>query len=157
MATVGQVGQLVTAELRERIDKLEAVVEDGGTDLAEVARIADELGELVHTIGPTYREVERMLSPALRGDFSPEHQDRQREEGSSAVNRLTKDELLERAREANVQGRSSMSKEELAQAVEAEESLSKDELLERARQADLPGRASMTKEELRTALHDPRA
>jgi hypothetical protein len=47
-----------------------------------------------------------------------------------------------------------MTKEELAQAVEAEESVTKDELLERARDAQIEGRSSMTKEELRDALHE---
>jgi hypothetical protein len=47
-----------------------------------------------------------------------------------------------------------MSKEELAAAVEAEESVTKEELLERARDADIEGRSAMTKEELRDALRD---
>jgi post-segregation antitoxin (ccd killing protein) len=67
---------------------------------------------------------------------------------------VTKEELLEQARDLHVEGRSSMTKEELAQAVEAEESVTKDELLERARDANIEGRSSMTKEELRDALHE---
>jgi hypothetical protein len=43
----------------------------------------------------------------------------------------TKVELLERAREVNLPGRSSMSKDELEKAVEAEEQVTKDELLVR--------------------------
>src|SRR5206468_525212 len=54
--------------------------------------------------------------------------------GSSADD-VTKEELLDRAREVNVHGRSSMTKDQLLEAVEAEESLTKEELLERARQA----------------------
>jgi hypothetical protein len=83
-----------------------------------------------------------------------EQQRQQPKENGSPADEVTKEELLERAREANVHGRSSMSKEQLAQAVEAEESLTKEELLEQARQADIEGRSSMTKEELRKALHD---
>jgi hypothetical protein len=64
----------------------------------------------------------------------------------------TKDALLERAREAGIEGRSAMSKEDLRKAVTAEESLSKEELLERAREADIPGRSEMSKEELKEAL-----
>ena len=64
----------------------------------------------------------------------------------------TKDELLERAREAGIEGRSAMSKDDLRKAVTAEDSLSKEELLERAREADIPGRSEMSKEELREAL-----
>jgi hypothetical protein len=50
-----------------------------------------------------------------------------------------------------------MSKEELAKAVEAEESVTKEELLERAREAGVEGRSSMSKDELREALHEPGA
>ncbi len=70
---------------------------------------------------------------------------------------MTKDELLERAREVNVQGRSSMTKDELAEAVEAEEGRTKDELLERAQRAGIEGRSSMTKDELRAALTEANA
>jgi hypothetical protein len=64
----------------------------------------------------------------------------------------TKDTLLERAREAGIEGRSAMSKDDLRKAVTAEDSLSKEELLERAREADIPGRSEMSKEELKEAL-----
>jgi hypothetical protein len=47
-----------------------------------------------------------------------------------------------------------MSKQELAQAVEAEESKTKEELLERARDAEIEGRSAMTKKELRQALNE---
>ena len=48
-----------------------------------------------------------------------------------------------------------MSKEELAQSVEGEESLTTEELLERARQAGVRGAlSSMSKEELRKALNE---
>jgi hypothetical protein len=49
---------------------------------------------------------------------------------------VTKEQLLEQARGVNIHGRSSMSKEELAEAVEAEESQTKEELLERARERE---------------------
>src|SRR4051794_11274489 len=62
------------------------------------------------------------------------------------------EELLERARALEIAGRSTMSKEELAEAVRSEESVSKEELLDRARDADIPGRSTMSKEELREAL-----
>jgi hypothetical protein len=50
-----------------------------------------------------------------------------------------------------------MSKEELAEAVEAEESLTKEELLERARDAGIEGRSAMSKDELRKALREANA
>jgi len=45
-----------------------------------------------------------------------------------------------------------MTKEELAQAVEAEESVTKGELVERARDAQIERRPSMTKQEVRETL-----
>jgi hypothetical protein len=64
------------------------------------------------------------------------------------------EELRERARELDIEGRSSMTKEELAQAVEAEQSQTKEDLLEHARQAGIEGRSSITKEELRRSLRE---
>jgi hypothetical protein len=67
---------------------------------------------------------------------------------------VTKEELLERARDVNVQGRSAMSKDQLAEAVEAEEGKTKEELLEQAQEAGIEGRSSMSKKELRKALKE---
>jgi hypothetical protein len=64
----------------------------------------------------------------------------------------TKSDLLAQASEAAIPGRSSMSKEELAQAVEAQEQQTKDELVEQARALDIPGRSEMSKQELLEAL-----
>ena len=47
-----------------------------------------------------------------------------------------------------------MTKDELTEAVEAEESVTKEELLERARQAGIDGRSTMSKKELRQALRE---
>jgi hypothetical protein len=80
-------------------------------------------------------------------------QQRTNENGAS-IEDITKEQLLEQARGVNVHGRSSMSKQELAQAVEAEESKTKEELLERARDAEIEGRSAMTKKELRQALNE---
>jgi hypothetical protein len=49
-----------------------------------------------------------------------------------------------------------MSKEELAQAIEAEEARTKEQLLEQAQNADIEGRSSMTKDELREAISEVR-
>jgi hypothetical protein len=168
MATLGQVGELATTQLRERLDRLVAAVEDDATDFAEVARRADEVGDLAVVVGEIYREVEQiLLSGLLRFDGSNPEDDRsqreqagrgaerrQSEQSDATAENVTKAELLEQARDLNVEGRSSMSKEELAQAVEAEESQTKEELLERARQAGVEGRSSMTKDELRKAVHE---
>jgi hypothetical protein len=167
MATLEQAGQLVTKKLRERVDRLVSAVEGEAPDFAEIVRLADAVGEQADTIADVYTELEQILSRGLHGG-SDSHRDedesqekrrdeqrRQRsEQNGSTVEDVTKEELLDRAREVNVHGRSSMSKEELAQAVEAEESLTKEELLERARNAGIEGRSAMTKDELRKALRE---
>jgi hypothetical protein len=172
MATLEQVGELVTTQLRERVDELVAAVEDDATDFAEAARRADEVGELADTIGAMYIDLEQRLARGLqRPDASereggagnrqrqqaerPRGQGQQRsEQDESNADDVTKEELLEQARDLNVEGRSTMSKDELADAVEAEQSVTKEELLERAREAGIEGRSSMTKDELRKALTD---
>ena len=78
---------------------------------------------------------------------------------------LTKDELMERARELDVDGRSNMNKDELKQAIidtyeaQAERNLSnktKDELYDLAQERDIEGRSSMDKDELIEALRAAR-
>jgi hypothetical protein len=44
MATLGQVGELVTSQLRERVDRLVSAIEDDSLDFAEVTRLADTVG-----------------------------------------------------------------------------------------------------------------
>ena len=72
---------------------------------------------------------------------------------------LTKGMLYDRAQELDVDGRSTMTKDELKAAIldayRAEHGEpTKDELMDRARALDLPGRSTMTKDELRDALDD---
>jgi hypothetical protein len=152
MATLGQVGEVVTERLREEVDELVEAVGEEAPDFSQVSSLADSVGELADKVGAIYREIEQ----ALAGGDDGEDSGRQDGNGSAAED-VTKDELLERAREVNVQGRSSMTKDELAEAVEAEESQTKDDLLERAQQAGIEGRSSMTKDELRTALNEANA
>ena len=167
MATLGQLGELLGTELRERIDGLVSAVEGETPDLTEIARLADAVGELADRIGGIYGELDELLTRGLQrgagsGRDDEDSQERARREPgpqsskqhAASVDDATKEELLERAREVNVHGRASMSKEELSEAVEAEESLTREELLERARQAGVEGRSSMRKEELRAALSE---
>ena len=69
----------------------------------------------------------------------------------------TKQELYERAQELDIDGRSKMNKEELAEAVndagidELQEQ-TRDELYERAQELDIDGRSKMNKEELTRAI-----
>lgn len=169
MATLAELGEHVTTELRRRVDELAAAVENDATDFTEIGELANEVGELTTKIGEIYSDIERILIDGLGGDRGSKQPTRgshrqdesrsnqggqQSRRHDSAAEDVTREELLERARELDVHGRSSMAKEELAQAVEAEEGLTKEELLERARQAGIEGRSAMTKEELRSALQD---
>ena len=160
MATLEQLGEVITEQLRERVDRLVSAVENDSPDFAEIANGADAVAEFADTIGDVYTDLERRLLGQLEGDGDGPQERRSRTQQSpsaqseSATEDATKEDLLDQARELHVEGRSSMTKEELAQAVEAEESVTKGELLERARDANIEGRSSMTKEELRDALHD---
>jgi post-segregation antitoxin (ccd killing protein) len=174
MATLEQLGERATTELRDRVDRLVSAVEEDRPDLAEVATLADAVGELADEIARIYIDLDQRLTGRLQkdggsGDARQERghgrraqrqQSQQRQQPTKAEqdrtseDEATKEELLERARDLDVEGRSSMSKEELAEAVETEEGVTKEELLERAREAGIEGRSSMTKDELRKALHD---
>jgi post-segregation antitoxin (ccd killing protein) len=151
MATLEQLGEAITEQLRERVERLVSAVEDDAQDFTAIANVADSVAEFADTVGDIYTDLERRLLGGLEGSDGEQPLPAQSE---SADDDVTKEELLEQARDLHVEGRSSMTKEELAQAVEAEESVTKDELLERARVANIEGRSSMTKEELRDALHE---
>src|SRR3954466_8906124 len=169
MATFVDLREIVTTELRERVDRLVSAVEtDDWPDFARVSRLSDGVGEIADTIAEIYTDLDQTLmrglnretggqsegSESRQSEGSESQSRRQPEHSDSGNGDVTKEELLERAREVNVQGRSSMTKDELAEAVEAEESVTKEELLERAREAEVEGRSSMTKDELRAALGD---
>jgi hypothetical protein len=170
MATLDQMGELVSEQLRERVDRLVSAIEEDAPDLADIAVLADAVGELADTIAEIYSDLEQTLMGRLSRDSNSKSQedtpqmggrsgrDRRRQpskrDDATDEEERTKEELLEQARELNVHGRSAMAKDELAQAVEAEEHVTKDELLDRAREAEIEGRSSMTKEELRDALRE---
>ena len=78
--------------------------------------------------------------------------------GAGGPSEKTKDELMEEARERDVEGRSKMSKDELAEALEGDgggddlHERTKDELMDMARERGVEGRSSMSKDELAAAL-----
>ena len=158
MATLGQVGELVKTQLGERVDRLVSAVEDSTSDFTEITRRADAVAELADAVAELYSDVEQTLLRALddgtrsEPERRPRRPQRSSEPAGPTDDDATKEELLEQAREVHISGRSSMTKEELARAVEAEQSVTKDELLERAREAEIEGRSSMSKQELRDAL-----
>jgi hypothetical protein len=177
MATLEDLGELVTTELRGRVERLFTTIEEGTYDFKEVSFLADGVGELADKISEIYSELDGVLANGLQhgigddegasgekrgqgssGTARRQSGQRQRnsEQSGSAPDDLTKEELVERARAVKVEGRSSMSKEELTQAIEAEEALTKEQLLEQAQSADIEGRSSMTKEELREAINEVR-
>ena len=153
MATLGQVGDVVTEQLRERVDRLASAVGDHTSDFGTIASLADAVGEVADSIAELYTDIERKLLGNGEDEDEDESPQSRAPRQQTAPEDVTKEELLEQARELHVEGRSTMTKEELAQAVEAEESVTKEELLERARDANIEGRSSMSKEDLREALH----
>jgi hypothetical protein len=161
MATISQVSEAVTAALRARVERLASALEDDESEFTEIVQRSDDVGELAGTIREIYSEIERALNPVLQGDMRSDRQSspadsEQNESTAEGAEDVTREELLERARELDVHGRSAMSKEELEKAVEAEESVTKEELLERARRAGVEGRSTMAKDELRAALRAAR-
>lgn len=68
MATLGQVGNLVTRQLREQVEELVEAVEEEAPDFSEVSRLADGVAELADRIGAIYREVEQALAGEQRDD-----------------------------------------------------------------------------------------
>jgi hypothetical protein len=83
---------------------------------------------------------------------APTSAKQERDDASSPLEELSKEDLLERAGKLDIDGRSTMSKEELVAAVQSEEQVSKEELLDRAKDAGISGRSSMSKEELAEAV-----
>jgi hypothetical protein len=172
MATLKDAAQ-VAQRLEELAARLQSELTDGDVDFTALMRLADEAGESADALASTFAAMDEALMQRLTGRAADEESGDANEGGTGRRQRQgqrqqrrqqparrggnddeseTKDELLERAREAGIEGRSAMSKEDLRKAITAEDSLSKDELLERAREADIPGRSEMSKEELKEAL-----
>jgi hypothetical protein len=174
------IGQQLTRELRlpiARIDLADAI--DRAFDVADQALAAQRQLALTLT-GVATRQVDIAVDTAVEasdttveiveGDASraaSPKQDR-RPDGRTYEERSV-EELRERAGELDIEGRSSMTKDELITALRdhrkarpakqdrapdrrAYEERSIEELRERARELDIEGRSSMTKDELITAL-----
>lgn len=167
MATLKDTAGTVAERLRDDVDRLVTAIKDDAVEFADVGRLAATVGETASVIGGLYSDLDEAFSQGLRRDPNADQNeasqetkaqgatDKQLDEGDSSVSdEVTKDDLLEHARELNLQGRSAMSKDELREALAAEEAVTKDELLERAREAGIEGRSTMTKAELRDALQN---
>jgi len=111
----------------------------GGVQQSETASAAAQ---------PTSTEtVARAKAATVSAPSTPSEQ-----ELDQPLEELSTEDLLERARALEIAGRSGMSKDELVEAVRAQEQVSKQELLDRAREAGIAGRSSMSKEELAEAV-----
>lgn len=139
MASLKDTRQLAQ-DLTRRAGELEKALEDD-VDFARVSALADEVGAAADTIAATFAEIGELLEQGLGDDAAGA------EDGAS--DEQTKEDLLRRAREVDLPGRSAMSKEELAQALDDP---TKEQLYSRAQEADIPGRSEMTKEELAKAV-----
>ena len=68
MATLEQVGELVTTELRERVGDLAAAVEEETLNFGEVSRLADALAELADEVAGIYADLEQTLMRGLHDE-----------------------------------------------------------------------------------------
>lgn len=175
----------VTEQLEDLAGRLHAEVTEGRADFAQLADLADQIGESADAVAAVFMAIDEALERRLaesRGEVTREKTQKRRGQGarsrgakasassgrekgsgsgtaaktsddaSSAPDEPSREDLLERAKELEIAGRSTMSKEELVAAIQAEEQVSKDELLERAREAGVAGRSTMSKEELADAV-----
>jgi hypothetical protein len=169
MASLKDAEQL-TKRLQERTAALHDSLTSDGVDFGELVELADEIGASADKLAATFAEMDEVLARTLGGRdgeggkgeeglteaLSPR---RATEAARQAPERRsdeepTKEELLERAKELDLAGRSEMSKDDLKKAVDKEDSVTKAELLERAKRAGIAGRSEMSKEELRRALNE---
>jgi hypothetical protein len=172
MATLKDASEL-TEELRALVRQLDEQVAGGG-DLLNLVTLADDVAEFADSLAATFAAIDDELGRSLsnaggakKRAAEAKRQARPKRAQSGATRAKapqaseepepTKSELLEQAQEAAIAGRSSMSREELAEAVEAQEELTKEELLERARALDIPGRSEMSKQQLLKALRKEEA
>ena len=134
-----------------------AVNEQIGRRLADASGNTGRRTQSQSRRGPTNRQQQSgraKRQPQRRKPNRQTKSDGARRSAASAppTEEPTKTELLEQAKEVGIPGRSEMSKDELAEAVEAQERQTKEELLEQAQAAGIPGRSEMSKQELLEAL-----
>jgi hypothetical protein len=165
MAALKDVSKVVE-ELEQRVRRLDEEVARGGADLLQVIGLADEVAEFADSLASTFAKIDEALRTRLEDARAgadgggKKRQTRRPSAGrraarpATAEDEPTKSDLLEQAKEAAIPGRSSMTKDELAEAVESHEQLTKDELLERAKAAGITGRSDMSKRQLIEALRE---
>ena len=158
----------LTEELERRVGRLREEIAGGQYDFGQLSVLADDVAASADSLASTFIAIDQQLGGLLEtgADESPKEQSRgkrqtrrgrpkpqtQRRRRVEPDEEPTKSELLEQATEAAIPGRSSMSKDELAEAVEAQEQQTKEELLGQAQELGIPGRSEMSKQELLEAL-----
>jgi 2,4-dienoyl-CoA reductase-like NADH-dependent reductase (Old Yellow Enzyme family) len=158
--------ETVIDEMEQLLDRLRKELK-GDADFSAIVDVADEIAEAADRLASQFNDANQALSGLLDnaigaveeagGELTEALSPRRDDSRSSAdrdADQPTKEELLEQARKANITGRSGMTKEELQEAIDAENSPTKEKLLDRAREIDLPGRSEMTKDELQEAVNE---
>jgi hypothetical protein len=168
MASLRDAEQL-TKRLQERTAALHDSLTSDGVDFGKLVERADEIGASADRLAATFAEMNEALARTIsaragkggKGEeglteaLSPRRAAGARQAPKRRSDEEpTKEELLERAKELDLAGRSEMSKDELEKAVDKEDSVTKAELLERAKRAGIAGRSEMSKDELRRALNE---
>jgi hypothetical protein len=116
--------QRITEELRTQAEELHTQVVDGEVDLATIVQLADELGAAADRVAATFDKVNDALEqrgkdgePRIRReltkDLSPARRD---EQGSAAGEPMSREELYERAKNADIEipGRPEVAEDETA-------------------------------------------
>ena len=169
MASLKHAAEL-TDELGLLVRRLDEEVSTSGADLMTLTALADEVAEFADSLATAFAAIDEDLSQRLAVARPPKRQGqgarkrggrrsgerrapaRARTPQATKEEEPTKDELLEQAQAAVIPGRSTMSKEELAKAIDSHEQLTKEELLEQARALDIAGRSEMSKQQLLQAI-----
>ena len=146
MASLKDVTTLVD-ELEQLVHRLSEEVAKGRTDFLQVVGLADEVAEFADSLAAKSQPQRRKPKRQTKSDGA-----RRSAASAARTEEPTKSELLEQAKEVDIPGRSEMSKDELAEAVESQTQQTREELLEQAQAAGIPGRSEMSKDELAEAV-----
>jgi Rho termination factor, N-terminal domain len=120
--------QQLGEELRSRVDDLHKELTDGEVDFSAIVRLADEVGEMADRVAVTFQKVNNAFEQqgeegeseasggqSLTDALAPGSRGQQR--SSRSDDSMSREDLYERAKEADIPGRSEMSKDELARAL----------------------------------------
>ena len=158
----------LTEDLEQRIRRLREEIDGGQYDFGQLVVLADDVAASADSLASTFIAIDQQLGGLLEtiGESTATQRSRgkrqtkrrgakratKRARRAAPTEESTKSDLLDQAKEAAIAGRTSMSKDELAEAVEAHEQQTKEELLGQAQELDIPGRSEMSKQELLEAL-----